>query len=345
MSQLHLFNPENDLALAIAPRQFTPPKGALAIRRAGQLLPLWWAGNDDYVLVDDNNAIAEAEIIKRRYGLGGSAVYTAPKGAVPKPWGWSLYTREVFRHAGIDNGFLPDDGQLEKLRLMSHRRTTIAIHRLIGTPPHMMPTEAASLTEAMKTIDDIGDAVVKLPWSSSGRGVIYSASTPSDTFRNYVAGMINRQGSVLIEPRYDRTDDFALLFYCSDGKASFRGLSMFATDGKGFYGGNLVMPQEEIRKLIDLDITTRAESLQKAITIEIAPYYTGWLGVDMLKYRTADGSIAIASCIEVNLRMTMGVAAMAVASHLENDTPMMLRVDPIGIVLESAPRQQSRSIR
>ena len=47
---LHLFNPENDLALALGCRHYTPPPHAVAIHNAGALLPMWWAEKEDRVI-------------------------------------------------------------------------------------------------------------------------------------------------------------------------------------------------------------------------------------------------------------------------------------------------------
>lgn len=342
MPRIHFFNPENDLALALGQRRFTPPKAAVAIRRAGCLLPLWWAAPDDFVLVDSPEAASGALAMKKRYGLKAGVVTRAPSGAEPSPWGWSHYARRVFEAAGTDNSLLPDIATLDRLRELSHRRTTIAIHRHLGTDRRLMPVEAFSLKEVTDALDRTADAVVKLPWSSSGRGVIYSSSLPRDTFLDTVKGMINRQGSVLIEPRYERIHDFAMLFDCHDRRVGFVGLSMFVTNGKGFYGGNLVADGNEIIRRLGIDVDLLIPAVGEALTQVVAPHYNGPAGVDMLTYRDSHGITAIAPCIEVNLRMTMGFAALAIMKRLAPDRPMLLGVRADGIHL--CPETLSSSI-
>ena len=51
MSALHLFNPENDLALAAGAERYTPPRAAAEMARCGQLFPMWLAESADSVLV------------------------------------------------------------------------------------------------------------------------------------------------------------------------------------------------------------------------------------------------------------------------------------------------------
>lgn len=329
MSRLLLFNPENDLALAADTPHYTPPRAAIDLRRAGALLPMWWAQPGDYILVPDPAMVSATTRMKEQFGLHGTAVTRAPEGAEPQPWGWSRYTRNLFADAGVDTALLPTDSALDTIRRLSHRRTTVNIHRFLGVPPHLCPIEATTLYEARHAIDRFGKAVIKLPWSSSGRGILYSEQIPPHTLCQYIAGIIRRQGSALIEPHLPRLKDFAALFHCSDSHAEFRGLSAFATDRRGCYTGNIIAPQPAIARHIGIDLSETIERMQAALSHIIAPHYTGWLGVDMLSYTDSHGDTALAPCIEVNLRRTMGIAAMHIASRLESDgSDRTLRITP-----------------
>jgi hypothetical protein len=57
------------------------------------------------------------------------------------------------------------------------------------------------------------------------------------------------------------------------------------------------------------------EEVLKAIDTLIAPHYSGPLGIDMMLYRDDKGEIAINPCVEVNLRMTMGMVTAAMGSR------------------------------
>ena len=325
MPHLHIFNPENDFALALGRRAYTPDKGASAIRRAGCLLPLWWAEPGDAVLIDsaDSELLAQAERLKESFGLNGHIVSRPPEGFIPDPWGWSHHLRRQLICAGVDPRLLPSDDYLDRLRMLSHRRTAVAVNRLIGTSEALMPAEVDSPEEALAVIDNRhrGNAVVKLPWSSSGRGVIYAGAIPRPTLETYIRGMIRRQGSVTIEPLYDRVRDFAMLFEATEAGVEYRGLSTFQTDERGFYAGNIAAPQPYIASLIGADTTPLIAPLREALARVIAPVgYRGWIGVDMLTHRSPSASapIAIAPCIEINFRRTMGVAALHAAHRLSS---------------------------
>lgn len=339
MSLLHLFNPENDMALAVNEPNYTPPRAALRLRRAASLLPMWWANKDDAILVEDDMN-AEAELLRTTYGLGGHPVKTAPEGFIPEPWGWSAYTRKIFYNAGVASGQLPSTETITEIRNLSHRRLTIKILKHLGTPEQLLPVEAFSVKEAFEAINRFGRAVIKLPWSSSGRGIIYSTDVPTNTLKQYIAGIIHRQGSALVEPYYNREQDFAALFYSDGTTVTYRGCSLFATDTRGFYAGNIIMPQKELSQQIRTDFTTHITNLEDALTIFTTPSYSGWIGVDMLSYRNSSGALLTAPCIEVNMRRTMGVAALYIADKLCHHRPHLLNVTPEGIAitpLQSVP--------
>lgn len=47
----------------------------------------------------------------------------------------------------------------------------------------------------------------------------------------------------------------------------------------------------------------------------VAPHYDGPLGIDMMLYRDENGKIALNPCVEVNLRMTMGMVTAAMGER------------------------------
>ncbi len=337
MNKIHLFNPENDLALAANSPYYTPRAAAASLRRAGALLPMWWAEEGDLILVDDTGSNDDkVNTLRQKYGLKGTPITHIEKtdydAYEPDCWGWSSYTHHQLLNYGVSPAMLPDKATLERLRELSHRRTTIAIHRHINTPLPLVPVEAFSMEEAFDVIDRHGNAVIKLPWSSSSRGIIYSEDVPRDTLSVYLSGIVRRHGSMLIEPRYNKIQDFATLFRCSDGETIFEGLSIFTTDSKSRYQGNLVMAQTEMQKIIGIDLNDTILMIKEALDRVITPYYNGWLGVDMLTYLSDKGTPAIAPCIEVNLRRTMGVAALEVYRRLPESmrqSALLLSVDQL----------------
>lgn len=299
MKTLHWFNPENDLALAANLSSYTPPKGALGLRRAGALLPSLWAEEGDKILVTDP--------CNRQDPLITS---TAPAGFNPAPWGWSSYAASVLKRKGVESPMLPEDEKLSWVRKLSHRATAAQVLAHMGYDPGLIPVTAPNAAEAARALEKFGGrGVVKLPWSCSGRGVVTFDSTSSSSNLATLENMVRRQGSVTVEPLYDRIRDFAMLFRLDRGEATFEGLSLFVTDSSGHYGGNIIAPQHRLHEMLGVDLDALKRKLGAALVTALEGY-DGWAGVDMLTYRTMHGTTAVAPCIEINLRMTMGIAAL-----------------------------------
>ncbi|MDE7388948.1 MAG: hypothetical protein K2M97_06845 [Muribaculaceae bacterium] len=307
MSKLHLFNPENDLALAAATANYTPPRAARELHRAGALLPLWYAEPGDCVYAPEADAEA-VERLSARYGLGVS-VGTAGD---PAPWGWSANAVRQFRRIGSDGPF-PD---VELYRQLSHRRTAMLLHRALQDAlPYRLPASPMEITDVAQ-LPYGRDFFIKAPWSGSGRGVADASLLPRRQGERLCAGIIARQGSVMVEPKLDKIRDFALLYMVEpDGRVRYRGLSLFFNGSANAYGGNIVAPPGRLAELLAADYISETAAVVAAALEPIVSGYTGPVGVDMMLYRGDDGSQTICPTVEVNMRMTMGAVALSLARH------------------------------
>lgn len=318
----HLYNPENDLALASGLTRYTAPAAAAAVHRAGALLPLWWAGPEDYVVAAPEDAPLAA-MLAERYGLHGTltapvACGPLPEGTAGAPWGWSADAAAQLARAGVPCEGLPSAPALERLRQLSHRRLGLRLLQRLGVEPLQLPVEACSVHEALDAIRSFGgDAYVKLPWSGSGRGVMHTADMPPAELERHIAGFIRRQGGVMVERTLDMRRGFAMLFYAdASGRVTMRGVSCFLSSASGVYAGNIMASQPVLESIIGADhneLHTLGLLVAAVLQELLEGSYSGWLGVDMAV--TGD-NCAIWPCIEINLRRTMGVAAMMIASRL-----------------------------
>lgn len=310
----YLFNPENDLALAAGTRSYTPPRNAALLARCGALLPLWLTTSRDDTVLAQHSDRQWIETIQQLFDPQGVVSAVAPAKSSGRPWGWSAAVVTEFVKKGIDRPCLPTDDAIERMRLLSHRRSSIIINRRLadlGFDTPRIAREVFDLKEletAAKAFDNL--FVVKSPWSSTGRGVFTSTSVPPATFLKNAGGIINRQGSVIVEPLLDRKTDFAMLFHSENGCVKYRGLSLFDTLGTA-YTGNLLLPEPILNQRIESQLKfpeqlkAVASALERILTEILGHDYEGWMGVDMMVY--GDGRLA--PCIELNLRMTMGVVA------------------------------------
>lgn len=318
MRRAFLFNPENDLALARNVAAFTPPPAAIALRRAGELLPMWLCNMGDCFICDGVNAgwfeklIADFDIAARPWDHNSTD-------SIPTPWGWSAAVRRTFAQRGFPASALPDDSQLSTLRELSHRRTGAAVARaLAASLPFEVWPAAEEYTDATRIANALRQCpcVVKSPWSSSGRGITFTTPDRAEAMATRAAGIIRTQGSVMVELAATRVCDFAMLWHYDRGACQWAGYSLFETDDRGDYHANIVAPQAELeRRIADYTDTeqlrTIRTALPEALRSVLGEQYSGPVGVDML----IDANGTIDPVVEINLRYTMGFIALALQRH------------------------------
>lgn len=338
MGTIHLFNPENDLALAFGKKHFTAPAAAMALHRAGALLPMWWAESNDLILATNDQA-DDVEFLKSRFGLNGQIATSQNIRSVTKasPWGWSEDAVTQLRAIGTPGEILPDKDSINIIRNLSHRRLTREVLKRMNVPERLLPIEFTDPQKAIAHIASNPNSFMKLPWSSSGRGILQCNKMPRKQIENYASGIIRRQGSLMIEPEYDKQKDFAALFACNRDRLQFKALSAFATNDHNAYDGNIIMSDNRIIDWLGTDPMPWIERLQNALEPLLLNKYEGWLGIDMLTYTfPSDGKLQIAPCIEINLRTTMGVVSYHLRQKLAlSNRPAIFRIGRTAPPIES----------
>ncbi|MDE6527906.1 MAG: hypothetical protein K2L78_02525 [Muribaculaceae bacterium] len=335
MRRAFLFCPENDIALGRNCSRFTPPRQAALLARYGAPL-MWWLGDEtDYVLVPEPSDVEYARSLAsweremaERFGPGPRIVTSLDGLEVDNlcPWGWSGYAAQLFKAAGAETAVLqrcvPD---VQALRELSHRRSATIINEALAKDvdwegfDHPVPAgavEARDIDAVRSFIDRHEAFYAKSPWSSSGRGVVCSRGVPALRVLERCAAVIREQGAVMMEPEYDKALDFAMLFYCDpDKRVRFHGYSRFFNARSTAYTGNLIAPDAEIlgtliRYVDEALLSAVRGALESILTRLAGNRYQGFLGVDMMVARTG-GAFRLIPCVELNLRMTMGVVAHA----------------------------------
>lgn len=318
MATLYVFNPEHDLALAANLRNFTSPLAGRQLRAELGWLPALWASASDYILVNDvATAMSSWEHERDRLGFADAPRQFVAKTVLSRlpidqvdPWGWDLAIKYELMRCGIDAGLLPSDDALAAIRLLSHRRTAVQLLQQLQGP--------GLVGQSFEQFDaelPPYPCVIKAPWSSSGRGVRFFDGQCQTADVRWVEHVIEQQGSVIVEPYYNKVKDFGMEFYAhADGRVTYLGLSVFATRN-GTYLDNIVAPEAE--KLDMLTPYVSADLLQfvrAEICRQMAPIinhrYDGCFGVDMMVVK-GDTGYLLHPCVEVNLRRTMGWVALA----------------------------------
>jgi len=334
--KLLVFNPEHDLALAANLSNFTAPHAGRQLRADLGFVPAIWAAADDFVLVEN---VEDAErrflrLTRRPFGrfIAKDLLCKLQFSAVDV-WGWDLAIRAYLLRWGVEAVVMPTVTQIDAIRQLSHRRHAMQLLESLQMPGTI---GCASETDQMDIIADRlhrGEhLVVKAPWSSSGRGVRFMEGDMNIYDKGWVRHVIEKQGSVMVEPYYNKVKDFGMEFV-SDGKGlvSYVGLSLFQTSN-GAYTGNILASEDEKEHMISHYISV---DLLKAIRQKICTLmgvllkdrYAGAFGIDMMVVRRDDGDgFLLHPCVEINLRRTMGHVAISLTEHCSG-LPKLMRIE------------------
>ena len=337
---LHIFNPEHDIALASDLSNFTSPHAGRQLRYDLGWLPALWAEDGDAILVD-NPELAErswlriAARLKRSTSAGNKQFLTPHQlGTHPgfshiSPWGWDKALKAQLLRHGINKNLLPSDNQLRDIREMSHRRvssTLLSQLRFAGTVGESF--ECQDAPTAISLLNRYEHVVMKAPWSSIGRGIRFVKEQMLQ--EGWLYNLISRQGSVMVEPYYNKVKDFGMEFYSNgQGTVNYLGLSLFHTEN-GAYTGNILATEERKKETITRYISSNLIGIvqERICTIlgeELKGKYCGPLGVDMMVVSNND-QFLLHPCVEINLRRTMGHVALAL-SPADDDVQQVMRIE------------------
>lgn len=332
-SFIHCFNPQNDLALANGSAYFTPPKSAVDLCVSGACLPIWYGNPGDFffgsVKRDWFEATLEAfdrNILPR--------IYPRPDD-VAMPWGWSPAQLHYFRKAGFAAANLPSEQLVDRWRQLAGREVTAPVLAAIIKEESqltccenelLLPRLARTEREAFEHIEKLGVAMLKLPWSGSGRGQQVTDRTTRMELIRRISGMIARQGAIEVSPYYKKKLDFAMLWK----NGEFVGYSLFTTDSHGGWLRNILFSDVEIENVIQQQLARPFDfgTLRERMTAHLGELskkysYDGPFGVDFIVAdppefcRERDHRMIIP--VEINVRHTMGHVAHAIRDNILDD--------------------------
>ena len=325
---LYIFNPEHDLALASGETNYMPPASARRMASELALLPVWYAERGSAVLA---SSAYNLDYLKRMQELLDIPVYlmTEPELASEpaldiRPWGWDAALRKRLSGLGVDESLLPSMQQISVWREYSHRSKSVSLLPELQLNEHFCGESYYLKTpeEWKSFVEEREGCLLKAPLSGSGKGLNWCKGT----FTPFISGWCTRvaalQGGVIAEPIYNKVEDFALEFYSDGaGEVTFAGYSLFRTGKSGMYEGNYLLSNEAIRgklsQYVPLGALTDLESRLKCeLSKSVSSVYKGYLGVDMMICRFPESpAYRIHPCVEINLRMNMGVVARHIYDH------------------------------
>ena len=282
---IYIFNPEHDLCVANGDENFVPPRSAVGFAKENIVL----SGH-----------------MKRPNKQRRQII----------PWGWNHSLKKRLIKEGIDPASLPSEEELQFIRTHSRREFALDVHsRLSYVDPQVIEKDyrivATSISETEAFISANGSAVLKSPLSGSGKGIRFIREGLSESDEGWCRKTIEKQGSVIVERRFEIIMECAMLFECHHEGIDFIGYSLFESRN-GAYSRNILASNEEIEDIItgyisrDTLIAVR-EGLTSILADTLVGHYEGFLGVDQMICQSASPVFIPVS--EINLRMTMGLIA------------------------------------
>ena len=283
--QIYIFNPEHDLCIANGDENFVPPRSAVGFAK-------------------ENTDLSEH---LRRPNKQRRQII---------PWGWNHALKKRLINEGIDPAAMPSEEELHFIRTHSSREFALDVHsrlscwdqQIIGPDYRIVAT---SISEIEAFISANGSAVLKSPLSGSGKGIRFVRERLSESDEGWCRRTLDKQGSVIVERRFEIIMECAMLFECHHEGIDFIGYSLFESKN-GAYSKNILASNEDIEDMIaeyiprDTLIAIR-EDLIDILTDTLVGHYEGFLGVDQIICQAASPIFIPVS--EINLRMTMGLIA------------------------------------
>ena len=322
---LYIFNPEHDLALASGEMNYMAPASARQMAADLALLPVWYAEKEAMILAPSAYNMEFLKNIEKLFGDCAQLV-TPPELATEEdfeiiPWGWDLALCRQLSTLGVNESQLPSCQYIEQLRHYSHRsRAVEMLSRLQLNEYFCGESYYLTVPETWKTfVESHVTCLLKAPLSGSGKGLNWCKGEFTSSISGWCTRIGVSQGGVIGEPIYNKVEDFAMEFY-SDGQGTvtFAGYSLFRTGGSGMYDGNDLLANARILEKLSAYVSEAnfillENQLKEELVDMLGVTYKGYLGVDMMICQFSESDFKpkyrIHPCVEINLRMNMGVVA------------------------------------
>jgi hypothetical protein len=305
-----------------------------------EMLPVWYAGAGTFTLVRNHRATQFIASLPKEFrpdlsspmilNLMMKDLYRRKKAGI-KPnlphlqavcWGISPRSISVFHELQQSGMEIDIPEWKDELADLTKRQTSAeAMKKLLEIFPINPAPEVPQFFSDIESIEGYlkehqPPYVLKTPFSSSGRGLFWLNENTLDTrATSWINGALKKQLAVGIEPALDKVFDFATEFYADgSGEISYAGASVFETQ-QGQFVGCMIGSQDSLMKRINEYISTEdyfflVEQVRIVLKEIIGTKYKGFMGVDMMIYNTPDGNYAVHPFVELNLRYTIGLAAM-----------------------------------
>lgn len=312
---LYLFNPDNDLALADADVNYMPPASIRKMMEDLAMLPVWYAFPGSLIFAHTGHNREWMHHLGFTHRLITEVEPEEVDAIIP--WGWNPALRKQLLKAGFAENLVPSEQQMKQIRELSGRKTTMLFleHFYPMIPDLLRLRQVSSEVELRAIREESIACLLKSPWSGSGRGLRWCRQGITEADFLWALHVLRRQGSLMVEPIYNKVEDFALELWVDTSEVQTLGYSLFDTK-HGVYQGNSLCSDDELKAhlahYVGVETFERVHQAQCEMCVRLLQgRYEGYVGIDMMICRSEQNPSRcfIHPCVEVNLRTTMGVVA------------------------------------
>lgn len=345
---IYFFNPTSEMAVANGTVSWQPNRLLTKLESDLALLPAYFASRNDVLVTEKKPTYEFLKLFTQLdfefpefYNLHELKKLITSEDIKPgsiEPWGWSQVVHhkfeDVIRFCSQEFKESPNSKWNGDLRKIISREYALQILQgVLQEFPEKELLDKSEMPVKCCSLDDIEIAhannlqsIVKLPWSSSGRGIqVINQHRIHPSIKKRLQGAIKNQGFVMAEKFLDKKLDFATHFKVSGNEIEYLGFSLFSTSADGKYSGNYLKAAvpDELSEYLDFlksEISLLVQKLKRVLDISgLQLYYNGYLGIDGMVFQKND-RLKIHPCVEINLRYNMGLLTFELEKLLANES-------------------------
>ena len=326
MNEIKMFNPEHDMALANGDKHFIAPKNIREM--AHDLTPLMEFIEDDGILVWGwDHAIKERLL---RIGIDANMLPTDVALAALRTCSERQSAHHLLRAFHADHPDGPYIGESILARSLDDVAAYASQHGHI-----ILKDPLSSSGKGLRHVKEHQETHLNPPCEGGLEAPRCQHHLPyregwGGSISSWTNALIRRHGYLTAEPYYDKVQDFAMEFFVLDGECCFIGYSFFNTNAHGRYESNLLMDDERIETLLTQYIPHSALHEVRDWVISHCDHiipaewnttrHPLYFGIDMMvvnsQFSILNSQFRIHPCVEINLRLNMGIIAHEVHRKL-----------------------------
>ncbi len=334
--KLYYFNPGHEGAVLSSSPYYTPPANMVVMQNDLAYLSAWYAHPSDFVLLQcDLPREFKTYLSQNLCPIAQGFTEHQMNRTLSEVHLWGISPQSINYFERLNDKYhlqfeLPE--WKNELRQLSSRETA---KECLTNLCDLIPSISSDIIPHFYThLDEIENLVrenpyqflAKAPYSSSGRGLLWlPVGGLTQTERQILQGILNKQKIVSVEKALNKKLDFAMEFILENNDIRFEGYSLFETNSKGGYLGNYIGSQENIIKTLQGFIPSNLiEEVQNQLSTILkgtySGFYTGCIGVDMMIYQSGE-EYKLHPCVEINVRDNMGLLALRFSqNYLDKDS-------------------------